>query len=417
MNAPVDYVYDDHDYMNNNASATSGSFSVPFRPNPYGADFIAREIQALPQGRLNSIRGYRENFPTYPLVNESRGIYHKFTFGNFDVFMLDLRAQRSPNLNSLRKNAATHRWEFSPPSGHSILGRENAPGVGQSQMQWFLNGLQNSQATWKFVVSSVPFNISQATAIFLGIFLQDSLITLPGLPGPASPIFAAMDLADKWCGFPEDVQAVLDHIRNNNIRNVIVLSGDQHTAAMDDGANAGLPEIMAGGLDITNSQIVAVFQAFGLRIWNRGGQGITTTEFNNAFGKITVFGSDSVRLALVDEFGTQFASHTIVNSTTSAKTESAPTSFTLHQNYPNPFNPSTTIRFDLPEESFVRLSFFDVLGRRVETIVEETRQPGTHAIVWRPKELSSGVYHCVIEATPFGRGKMLRESRRLIFLK
>jgi alkaline phosphatase D len=414
MNAPIDYVYDDHDFMNNNASATTASFSIPVRPSVYGTDFIAREIRALPQGRINSIRGYKENFPTYPLANESRGIYHKFTYGNVDVFMLDTRAQRSPNQNSLRRTAV--RWEFSPPAGHSILGRENAPGTGQSQMQWFLTELQNSQATWKFVVSSVPFNNAQAAAILLGMILQDSLISLPGTTERVSPIFAAMELADKWCGFPDDVRAVLDHIRNNNIRNVIVLSGDQHTAAMDDGTNAGLPEIMAGGLDITNSRIVALFEAFGLRIWNRGGQGISTTEFNNAFGKVTVFGSDSVRLALVDEFGTQFASHTVLNRVTSVQHSTPPTQFILHQNYPNPFNPSTTIRFELPEESVVRLSFFDVLGRSVETI-HETRTEGSHAIVWTPRESSSGVYHCVVEAMPLRGGATVRASRRMIFLK
>ena len=66
---------------------------------------------------------------------------------------------------------------------------------------------------------------------------------------------------------------------------MIVLSGDSHTAAIDDGANAQLPEIMAGGLDITNSEIVKILSDFGINIWNKGGQGLTTSEFNNAFGK------------------------------------------------------------------------------------------------------------------------------------
>jgi alkaline phosphatase D len=416
--SPVDYIYDDHDFLNNNCSATTASFSVPSRPNPYGNDFIAREIQASPQGRLNSIRGYKENFPTYPLVNESRGIYHKFTFGNADVFMLDLRAQRSPNQNSLRKNPLTGRWEFAPPSGHSILGRENAPGSGQSQMSWFLSELQNSQATWKFVVSTVPFNIGQTTAILLGLFLQDSSITLPGIADNVSPIFAAMELADKWCGFPEDVQLVLNHVRNNNIRNVIMLSGDQHTAAMDDGANAGFPEIMAGGLDITNSRIVVLLEIFGLHIWNKGGQGITTNEFNNAFGRINVFGSDSVQLALVDESGTQFATQTVFNRPTGVVDANViPKAYSLHQNYPNPFNPSTMIKFDLPEESFVTLSVYDVLGRKIATILSESRPQGSHSVSWSPGGVSSGVYYCVLEAGPEEGKNLFRESRKMILLR
>ena len=84
---------------------------------------------------------------------------------------------------------------------------------------------------------------------------------------------------------------------------------------------------MAGGLDITNLKIVALFKAFGINIWNKGGQGISTQEFNNAYGRITVFGSDSVHLALIDEFGTKFASHTGVNRMTGFEVKnSTPTS-------------------------------------------------------------------------------------------
>ncbi len=395
--APINYMYDDHDFLNNNSSATSASFSIPVRPSPYGTDFIAREINAFPEGRLNSIRGYKENMPTYPLVNESRGIYHKFTYGNVDVFMLDLRAQRSPNQHSLRKNTVTQRWEFVPPAGHSIIGRNNAPGLGQSQLDWFLGELQASTATWKFVVSTVPFNVSQIGALLAGIFLQDSLITLPGVPIPVSAIFAAMELTDKWCGFPQDAQAVLDFVNANNIKNVIVLSGDQHTAAIDDGANAGFPEIMAGGLDITNSRIIALFEAFGLHIWNKGGQGITTNEFNNAYGKINVFGEDSVQLQLIDEFGTMFAAHTVLNQlTTEVAEESKPSSFALMQNFPNPFNPTTSIRFHIPKDmSGIRatLKVYDVLGRELVTLVDEVKEPGSHTVLFDASHVASGVYY------------------------
>ncbi|MBI2417839.1 MAG: alkaline phosphatase D family protein [Ignavibacteriales bacterium] len=138
---PVDYVYDDHDFMNDNASATTASFAVPFRPNPLSNDFVVMEIPALPDARLNSIRGYKENMPTYPLVNESRGIYHKFTYGNCEFYMLDLRSQRTPNLSALQKNTVTGKWEFKPGADRTILGRDNSLGAGESQLTWFLNNL------------------------------------------------------------------------------------------------------------------------------------------------------------------------------------------------------------------------------------------------------------------------------------
>jgi len=311
---PVDYIYDDHDFMNDNSGALTSSFFIPWKPNPLSNDFYKFEFTNPAGARTNSITGYKENMPGYPLANESRGIYHKFTYGNVEIFALDLRAQRSSNLNSINKNTTTGLWEFTPPAGHSILGRDNSPGTGESQLTWFLNQLQSSTAKWKFIMSSVPFNKGQTQGINMGIALQDSILGLSELPPGTRGIFAAMELADKWVGFPEDLDTVLSFVNNNQIKNVIVLSGDSHTAAIDDGTNAGFPEIMAGGLDITNSKLVALLSAFGVQIWNKGGQGISTQLFNNAFGKVEVFGSDSVRLSLIDETGIVFATHTVTNS-------------------------------------------------------------------------------------------------------
>ncbi|HVO74797.1 MAG TPA: alkaline phosphatase D family protein [Ignavibacteriaceae bacterium] len=413
--APVDYLFDDHDYMNNNASAATSSFSVPLKPNPLGNDFIVREITNPPGARENSIRGYKENFPGYPLVNESRGIYHKFSFGNAEFFMLDLRSQRSPDLEALVKNNSSHLWEFKPPAGHTILGRDNAPGSGENQLDWFLNSLLNSRADWKFIVSTVPFNKSQSLAIDLSIFLQDLILDIPSEDYPDSirGIFAAMELSDKWAGFTSDIDTVLNFINANNIKNVIVLSGDSHTAAMDDGANSGLPEIMAGGLDITNSQLAAILAAFGLNIWNRGGQGLTTSDFNNAFGKISVFGSDSVRLSLIDEFGTDFANYTIANSVTGLDSNPRilPRNYELSQNYPNPFNPETLIEYSISQPGFVSIKLYDVLGCELKTLTSGFKGKGKYKINFNSIGFSSGVYFYAMKVNNFS------EIKKMMILK
>lgn len=403
--APIDYVYDDHDFMNNNASALTSSFYVPFRPNPLSDNFVARELTNPPGARENVIRGYKENMPTYPLVNESRGIYHKFTYGNVDVFALDLRAQRTPNLAGFYTDNVSGSWRNAPPAGHSILGRDGAPGSGPNQLTWLLEELRSSTATWKFLMSSVPFNRAQVQGIEAGLFLQDFVIQAPQLPPGTTGIFAAFEFADKWCGFLEDTDTLLNFIEENGISNVIVLSGDSHTAAIDDGANAGLPEIMAGGLDITNSQIVALLNSVGIKIWNQGGQGLTSSEFNNAFGRVTVFGEDSVQLAIVDEFGSVVAAYTVRNTTTGVDEERGlPAEFRLEQNYPNPFNPETTIRFTIADsrlsggahaggqEQSTTLTVYDLLGREVALLVNETMEPGTYEVTWHARGAASGVY-------------------------
>ena len=72
----------------------------------------------------------------------------------------------------------------------------------------------------------------------------------------------------------------------------------------------------------------------------------------------------------------------------------------LHQNYPNPFNPTTMIRFDLAEQSFVSLKVFDVLGREVATLAGGMYPPGHHEIRWNAPGFASGLYLCRLEATP-----------------
>ena len=69
-----------------------------------------------------------------------------------------------------------------------------------------------------------------------------------------------------------------------------------------------------------------------------------------------------------------------------------PSDFTLEQNYPNPFNPTTRIQFDLPLQSYTELSIFDILGRKVATLVDSELQAGTHTFTWDASRVSSGVY-------------------------
>jgi parallel beta-helix repeat protein len=87
--------------------------------------------------------------------------------------------------------------------------------------------------------------------------------------------------------------------------------------------------------------------------------------------------------------------------------EALPPSFALHQNYPNPFNPSTTIKYELPKSSMVRLGVFDMLGREVSLLVDERRDPGVHEVKFDVWGLSSGVYFYRLQAGDFVKSKNL----------
>jgi len=74
-----------------------------------------------------------------------------------------------------------------------------------------------------------------------------------------------------------------------------------------------------------------------------------------------------------------------------------PNTFTLSQNFPNPFNPTTVIEFSLPQEARVQLTVYDLLGKKVRTLVDESKAPGAYSVIWDGNDdngnpQSSGTY-------------------------
>ncbi len=78
-----------------------------------------------------------------------------------------------------------------------------------------------------------------------------------------------------------------------------------------------------------------------------------------------------------------------------------PGTYALGQNYPNPFNPTTSIRFDIPKASNVKMVVYDILGREVRTLVNEFKNPGAYELKFDASNLASGTYFYRIEAGDF----------------
>ncbi len=84
-----------------------------------------------------------------------------------------------------------------------------------------------------------------------------------------------------------------------------------------------------------------------------------------------------------------------------------PTAFALEGNYPNPVRSGTTIRFAVAEKSAVTLEVYDVLGRRVASLVDEEMSPGSYTVRWAAGGLPSGTYVYRMRAGSFAESRTL----------
>jgi hypothetical protein len=98
-------------------------------------------------------------------------------------------------------------------------------------------------------------------------------------------------------------------------------------------------------------------------------------------------------------------------------TSNKPMAFDLHEAYPNPFNPSTQITFDLPEDGFVALSVYDVLGRKVADLANSNYVAGYHSVVWNAANISSGMYFIHFSAIGVDGGVRLSKVSKVLLTK
>ncbi|MBX7044792.1 MAG: fibronectin type III domain-containing protein [Ignavibacteria bacterium] len=140
-----------------------------------------------------------------------------------------------------------------------------------------------------------------------------------------------------------------------------------------------------------------------IKAGNVQGMGTTNSENNYRFeDKNVASGKYYYRLKQIDYNGS-YEYHNLTNFVQVG----IPAKWDLSQNYPNPFNPSTKINFDIPKESFVKISVYDVTGRLVADIVNERKDAGYYTVEFNASALSSSIYFYRIEADNFTATKKM----------
>jgi hypothetical protein len=100
-----------------------------------------------------------------------------------------------------------------------------------------------------------------------------------------------------------------------------------------------------------------------------------------------------------------------------------PETFSLTQNFPNPFNPTTEIQFGVPRDSKVQIIIYDILGRKMKTLVDNQIAPGTYRATWDGRDdnglgVASGVYlYRIVAKNSSGSGQDFVLTKKMIMMK
>ncbi|HRE40564.1 MAG TPA: alkaline phosphatase D family protein [Ignavibacteria bacterium] len=253
---PVAYVYDDHDFGYNNSDGSDPS-------------------------KQNSIDGYNIYFPHYELPNAENGLWQKFSFGDVEFFIIDTRTQRNPNKDALDENG-----NYFAKDDHSILAGYKISG--EDQKTWLKKSLKNSKAKWKVIVSPVMFNPSYRK-IIRDTVLMNAFERIK------------LDIIDKWSGFEKEQNEIIDYIKSEGIENLLILSGDSHSAYIDDGENSVFPEFGSSVLDVNNTKVSQRSSFVGYNLFNQGGY----DGDGRCYGKVSfVYGDeDYCLMEIIDDTG------------------------------------------------------------------------------------------------------------------
>ncbi|HMS34567.1 MAG TPA: T9SS type A sorting domain-containing protein [Ignavibacteria bacterium] len=138
----------------------------------------------------------------------------------------------------------------------------------------------------------------------------------------------------------------------------------------------------------------------GLYVWTLPG-----VAFSNEHFPWPMYGHDRYR---TNQFGFIPPDEPVGIQSTSTI---VPEKFSLHQNYPNPFNPATTIKFDIRNSAFTKLTVFDILGREIQNLVNEELKTGSYSLVFDGNKYNSGVYFYRLASGDF------TETKRMMLLK
>ena len=346
--------------------------------------------------------------------NATQTVYRSFSYGNMaDVIMLDTRHEaRAEQVDTLEDPTLTDPDRY-------LLGPE--------QMQWFKDGLTNSTATWKVVGNQI---------VFAQLFVEE--LDAAFFDG-ARHLFL-----DTWYGYPTKREEVINHIVDNDIDNIVFLTGDVHISLSFDVSTAPRDTLVYNAESGMGSIAVEAItpsissdnydELFGAGVASLLASVFPQYNPHNKF--IEVIQHGYIVLDLTDEKAQMDYYYLDNGMATPNSTESFFTGFYTNVNenylnptdipappkatqqipapdptadmtistmipnadilllsvYPNPYYASVTLHYALAQTQNVRIALYDATGKLVKTLHNDRQIAGNYDLRFAASDLASGMY-------------------------
>ena len=218
-------------------------------------------------------------------------------------------------------------------------------------------------------------------------------------------IFVTTNNGTNWnsqTGFPYVSDLWVDHNDDNVCyASFTGFTADRHIYKTTNGGEnwfsitGNLPNIPVNSIAIRHLNPKIIFAGTDLGMYKSTDEGTTWVSFNSGLPNVEINDlkyKEGPKVLLAASYGRGCFKFDVSGLVSVNGENSNLTDFKLHQNYPNPFNPSTTIKFDIPENGFVSLKIFDILGNEIETAFDRQLSPGSYEYNFNSSRHSSGVY-------------------------
>lgn len=218
----------------------------------------------------------------------------------------------------------------------------------------------------------------------------------------------------------------------------VVYQGYLGIAVLNNSTNTNISNIKSASIGLFSDRFYSAWPKNDLQMWSKMTGGFVDTVLSNSDLSV-IAGSSvfqfpkwstvkySIAMILGNDLNSVIKKRNIAQrlyqnnylltnevlsvNTAEIKKGSSPTSFKVYNNYPNPFNPTTTIQFSVPYASDLEIAVYDILGRKLTTIVSGYYQQGTFSVQWNAEGYSSGIYYYTLRSGNY------RETQKMIIQK